>query len=368
MTTLPGRTTATTAPAATAATTATPATAGGDDGPGTGPRPVVLLLPGQGAQYEGMAVGLYDAEPVFTAAMDEVFELMGPEGRRVRADWLSDRPAVPLDDVTRAQALLFAVDHALARLVLSWGVRPAAVLGHSVGEVVGAVLTGVLDLPDAVRLQMDRISRISAAPPGGMLAVAARREELAPYLSEQVVVGVVNGARQCVLAGPEAELAPVEAGLRADGFLCRRTRAVQGFHSPSLAAAAAQSLPTVAALRLSPPSPTLFSGYTAGPLSPEQATDPAFWAGQPAAPVLFGPALGRLLDTGRYVLVEAGPGQGLTALARRRPAVSSGRSAAVPTLPARRGAPADDRRTVLAAAAFLRAEGHGSVPAEPAPA
>ncbi|GAB7185381.1 acyltransferase domain-containing protein [Kitasatospora sp. Ki12] len=346
MTTLPGRTTAT--------------TTGGAD---SGPRPVVLLLPGQGAQYEGMAVGLYGTEPVFTAAMDKVFGLMGPEGGRVRADWLSERPAVPLDDVTRAQALLFAVDHALARLVLSWGIRPAAVLGHSVGEVVAAVLTGVLELPDAVRLQMDRIARISTAPPGGMLAVAARREELAPYLSEQVVVGVVNGAKQCVLAGPEDELAGVEARLRVDGFLCRRTRAVQGFHSPSLAAAAAQSLPTVAALRLSPPDPVLFSGYTAGPLTPGQATDPAFWAGQPAAPVLFGPALGALLDSGRYVLVEAGPGQGLTALARRRPAVVSGRSAAVPTLPARRGAPADDRRAVLAAAGFLRAEGYEAAPA-----
>ncbi|MFJ8622727.1 acyltransferase domain-containing protein [Kitasatospora sp. NPDC093550] len=343
MTTLPDRTTATTDP--------------GSDG--CGPRPVALLLPGQGAQYEGMAVGLYGAEPVFTAAMDEVFALMGAEGGRVRSDWLSERPAVPLDDVTRAQALLFAVDHALARMVLGWGIRPAAVLGHSVGEVVGAVLTGVLALPDAVRLQMDRISRISAAPPGGMLAVAAREEELAPYLSEQVVVGVVNGAKQCVLAGPEDELAVVEAGLRVDGFLCRRTRAVQGFHSPGLAAAAARSLPTVAALRFSPPDPVLFSGYTAGPLGAAQATDPAFWAGQPAAPVLFGPALGALLDSGRYVLVEAGPGQGLTALARRRPAVVSGRSAAVPTLPARRGAPADDRRAVLAAADFLRAEGYG---------
>ncbi|MFD8750671.1 acyltransferase domain-containing protein [Kitasatospora sp. NPDC059577] len=359
MTTLPGR---------AAGAPRTTATTAGGGAPGPGPRPVVLLLPGQGAQYEGMAVGLYDTEPVFTAAMDEVFGLMGPEGRRVRADWLSDRPAVPLDDVTRAQALLFAVDHALARLVLGWGIRPAAVLGHSVGELVGAVLTGVLDLPDAVRLQTDRISRISAAPPGGMLAVAARREELTPYLGEQVVVGVVNGAKQCVLAGPEAELAQVEAGLRVDGFLCRRTRAFQGFHSPSLAAAAAQSLPTVAALRLSPPSPVLYSGYTAGPLTPGQATDPAFWAGQPAAPVLFGPALGHLLDSGRYVLVEAGPGQGLTALARRRPAVVSGRSAAVPTLPARRGVPADDRRTVRAAAAFLRAEGYASVPAVPAPA
>lgn len=84
-------------------------------------RPVALLLPGQGAQHEQMAAGLYGSEPVFTAAMDLVFGELGEPGERLRADWLSDRPLVPIEHVTRSQPLLFAIDHALGRLVLSWG-------------------------------------------------------------------------------------------------------------------------------------------------------------------------------------------------------------------------------------------------------
>src|SRR6185295_10794969 len=104
----------------------------------TAPGPVALLLPGQGAQHARMATGLYGAEPAFTAAMDEVLDAFGDA--RLRDDWLhADDPAV-VDHVTRSQRLLFAVDYALGRLTLSWGVEPVALLGHSIGEVAGAVL------------------------------------------------------------------------------------------------------------------------------------------------------------------------------------------------------------------------------------
>jgi acyl transferase domain-containing protein len=296
---------------------------------------------------------------------------MGAEGRRVRADWLSDRPVVPLDEVTRAQPLLFAIDHALARLVMSWGVRPAAILGHSVGEVVGAVLAGVLDLADGVRLQMDRVGQMGAGPLGGMLAVAASADEMRPYLTDEVVIGVINGPRQVLLAGPEVPLAEVTERLTRDGFTNRRARALHGFHSPSLAGATERSLPAVAATRLRAPECTFFSAYTEKELTVETATSPRFWASQPSTSVHFGPALNAMLSQGDYLLVEAGPGQGLTALARRHAAVASGRSDAIGLLPARPGTARDDRRAMLEAAARLWTEGHAlswAPPVEGAPA
>src|SRR5262249_31781617 len=117
----------------------------------TGGRGVVLLFPGQGAQQAQMAAGLYGYSEAFTGGMGEGFSLLGAEGTQVRADWLLPGSVDGLDDVTRAQPLLYAVGCALGRLVESWGVEPAALLGHSVGEMVAATLAGVFEFKDAMR-------------------------------------------------------------------------------------------------------------------------------------------------------------------------------------------------------------------------
>ncbi|GGV64864.1 hypothetical protein GCM10010277_71710 [Streptomyces longisporoflavus] len=325
--------------------------------PGPAPRGVALLFPGQGAQQPLMSAGLYRAHQPFRRLMDEAFEVWGAEGAALRADWLSDSPAVDLDGVRRAQPLLFAVDWALGRMVLDWGVRPAALLGHSVGEVAAATLAGVFTLEEAAGLMAERVAHIESAPAGGMLAVHAAAADMAPYLHADVVVGAVNAPRQVILAGSEAPLAASEARLRAAGFTCRRTRALSPFHSPALAPAAEAALPSLARLPLRAPRLPVVSAYTAGPLTPAEAADPRFWAGQPAAPVLFGPALDTLLCTGELLLLEAGPGQGLTALAKRHPAVGTGRSAALGLLPARARGDASDLHTLRKAVERLLSEG-----------
>ena len=215
--------------------------------------PIAFLLPGQGSQYHRMGAGLYGVQPEFSAAMDAVFDLLGTAGPQVRRDWLSDRPAVPIDHVTRSQILLFAVDYAVAVQLSSWGLRPAALLGHSIGELAGAVLAGIFTLPEAVRLVWDRIQRLAEAPPGGMLAVAATAGQLEPFCAGDVVVGAVNAERQVILAGPEAELAATAAALTATGFTSRRVPASTAFHSPMLASAARGAVPGIAALTPQPP-------------------------------------------------------------------------------------------------------------------
>ncbi len=324
------------------------------------PRPVVLLLPGQGSQHVRMAAGLYRSDPVFTTAMDEVLDAMAAEGApELRGEWLADRPAVSIDHVTRSQPLLYAVDYALGSLVLSWGVRPVALLGHSVGELVAATLTGVFGLRDAVRLILDRVSRLAAAPPGGMLAVAATPAEVRPFLKDDVVVGVVNAPRQTVLAGSERPLVEVATALRDSGFTCRRVASQSAFHSPALASAAAGAEALFASVAVAAPDTTIYSGYTAAPLRLQEAENPSFWVRQPVEAVLFWPALDALLAVeGDVVLVEAGPGQGLAKLVRRHPSVRQGNSAVVALLPAHPGPPEADLRSVRAAAHALRDEGH----------
>lgn len=321
-------------------------------------RPVAFLFSGQGSQHARMAAGLYGHEPVFTAAMDEVFGLLGSEGVLIRRDWLSDRPGVPVDDVSRAQPLLLAVNHALARTAMSWGARPAALLGHSVGEVVAAVIAGVFSLADAVRLLADRVARVASTPPGGMLAVAAPPGELLPFLADGVSLAAVNGPRQTMLAGLRGPLSAVERRLRRAGYTCARAASRHAFHAPALEPVLAGSEELFSGIRMSAPALPLFSGYTASLMRREEATDPGFWSRQPAVPVHFWPALNALLATGDFVIMDAGPGQQLATLARRHPAVAAGRSTVVGMLPARPGQPEADRCSVLAAAACLRAEGY----------
>lgn len=305
-----------------------------------------------------MAAGLYGVSDVFTDAMDTAFRLLGSEGAGVRAAWLAPGPAEALDDVSRAQPLLYAVGCALGRLVESWGVDPAALLGHSVGEMVGATLAGILDFADGMRLIKDRMRIFADTPPGGMLAVAASPAQLAGYVTGQVAIAAVNGPRQVLLAGLDTELDAVERRLRAAGVTCRRSRARQAFHSPVVAGAVARSAGGWAATPLRAPRRLVYSAYLGEVLPDRVACDHRFWADQPARAVLFGPTLDLLLSRGDFLLVEAGPGQGLSALARRHPAVTSGASAVTALLPVRSGADDDDLLAVRGAAERIRAEGH----------
>ncbi|MFD9443874.1 acyltransferase domain-containing protein [Streptomyces sp. NPDC060006] len=323
------------------------------------PRQVALLFPGQGSQHTGMATGLYGRDPVFTAAVDAVFAHMGDEGQRVREDWLSPGPPrIPVDDVRRAQPLLFAVDYALGKLVLSWGVRPAALLGHSAGELVAATLAGVVSLGDAVSMVMSRVRAAVEIPEGGMLAVAASEEQVAPYLTGEVVVAAVNAAQQVMLAGPAAPLAAVRSRLGEDGHTVVAVPASSPFHSPAMAPAAERIEADYRRIPLREPVLPLYSGYTGTLLSAQDALDPRFWARQVTDTVRFKDALEELLAIEDVLLIEAGPRQTLTAFARRHRAVRLGASAACALSPARAGTGEAQRQSVLAAAARIWTEGH----------
>ncbi|MGA4959572.1 acyltransferase domain-containing protein [Streptomyces lavendulocolor] len=323
------------------------------------PRPVALLFPGQGSQHTGMARGLYRREPVFTAAVDAALAHMGEEGQRIREDWLTTgRPRVPVDDVRRAQPLLFAIDYALGRMVLGWGVRPVALLGHSAGELVAAVVAGVVSLSDAVAMVMTRVREAVRIPAGGMLAVAASETQMAPYLNADVAVAAVNAAQQVMLAGAAEPLAAAEARLRADGFTVVTVPATSPFHSPAMAPASDAVEADYRGIPFREPALPLYSGYTGALMRPEDALSPRFWARQITDTVHFRAALEELVAIEDVLLIEAGPRQTLTAFARRHRAVRLGASAVSPLLPARGGTAEADRQSVLAAAARIWTEGH----------
>lgn len=321
---------------------------------------VVLLLPGQGAQRERMAAGLYETEPVFTAALDAFFEV-AEDG--LREQWLQPAPNPALDEARYAQPLLFGVGYALGRAVLARH-RTPVLLGHSVGELAAACLAGVFTLGEAAGLLVARTRALAAAPTGGMLATAATPQGLAQVLGgpadgslalgafaeeRGVAVAAVNGPRQTVLAGPASGLAEVGDRLREARVTVRPLRSDHAFHSPALDAAAGQFTEAFAGLDLRAPSLRIVSGRTARDVGAEEAARPEFWGRQPALPVLHWPALLTVLETEPALLLDASPDRSLSAPAARHPAVRSGAVGVAGLLPAR-GAGTGEDVTVLEAA------------------
>lgn len=312
---------------------------------GSGPADrVLLLLAGQGAQRPGMAVGLYEVEPVFTAAMNELFAAMGAQGRRIRADWLDSQPRVCLDDASRSQPLLFGVNYALTQTLRSSGVPISRLLGHSIGELAAALLADVFDVAAAGAILRARSVAMAATAPGGMLAVAASVGELTGLLAAgqdgdaengAVAVAAVNAPRQTILAGPQQAMARVRDRIGRAGLVCRPVRAHQAFHSPVASAAVPALRRAFDRVALRAPGTPIQSTRTGRLVSPAEATSSSFWADQIAAPVLFWPALGAALDgpsaldAPPITVLGAGPARELAALARRQPAVRTGRARVV---------------------------------------
>lgn len=320
----------------------------------------VLLLPGQGAQRERMAAGLYGAREEFTAPMEEFFGRLGPPGTRLRSAWLRPAPNPRLDESATAQPLLLAVGHALGRAVGAVAGPPGLLLGHSVGELAAAFLVGVFDPADLGALAAARSRALENTGYGGMLAVAATERQLTEELGAfaagagagaGVAVAALNGPRQTVLAGPREPLAAVELRLRARGILVRALRSGHAFHSPVMEVAALRFGEALAAFGPRAPrsAGTVVSTRTGVAVTSEQARDPHFWGGQLATPVRYWPALRDLLDTwGRQpglLLLDASADRSLSAPARRHPAVRDGASEVVPLLAVGRdaGGPADAR-------------------------
>ncbi|MCM1972457.1 acyltransferase domain-containing protein [Streptomyces sp. G1] len=269
---------------------------------------VALLLPGAGAQYPAMAYGLYRYEPAFTTAMDTVLELLGQAGERLYRLWSS---GARLRTVAEVHPLLFAVCHALSETVRDRGLRPGAVLGQSVGELVAAVQTGVLPLTDAVRLVAVQADALAGAPAGGALAVAAAPPAVSPFLRGGTVVAAANGPGQTIVSGSEFGLAATRRALEGAGLTWMRVQVPAGLHGPLV------TLPAFEASVYTAPHTPLLSGCAGGRPEPERAVDPEFWALQPARPVLLDAALGQLATVGALLCAEVGPGHGLAVQARR---------------------------------------------------
>ncbi|HLM67452.1 MAG TPA: type I polyketide synthase, partial [Longimicrobium sp.] len=320
-------------------------------------RPVAFLFPGQGAQHVRMAAGVYASEPVFREALDRCAEVLraelGFDLRDVLFPAEGDEAAATerLGQTAVTQPALFAVEYALAQQWMHWGVRPDAMLGHSVGEFVAACLAGVFGVDDALRLVAARGRLMQSLPAGAMLAVFLPEAELLPRLPHAVSLAAVNGAATCVVSGPTEAVRAFEEALVADDVEVRRLHTSHAFHSGMMDAVLAPFRELVR--RASPRAPSLpyVSSLTGTWITDAEATDPEYWARQLRHAVRFRDGIETLLTAENRVLIEAGPGRTLGTLVPR-----GGSHAVIPSLPHAKDA-ADDVRALMDAAGQAWAAG-----------
>jgi acyl transferase domain-containing protein len=286
-------------------------------------RSVVFMFPGQGSQYVNMARGLYQDEPSFREELDACAELLRePLGCDIRELLFPAEPSPEASErLTRtsiAQSALFVIEYSLARLLMSWGVTPAAMIGHSLGELVAACLAGVFTLEDALRLVALRGQLMEQMPHGTMAAVPLAADRVMRELEPELSLAAANSPMLSVISGtPEAVDRFVAARSR-EGVECRRLHTSHAFHSALMEAAVPAFVEAVRASKLQAPALPFVSNLTGTWITAEQATDPEYWGQHIRRPVRFGDGVATLLEDPNRILVELGPGNTLSGLVRQQ--------------------------------------------------
>jgi len=279
--------------------------------------PVAFMFPGQGAQYPGMGAGLYSAEPVFRAALDECLAAFDGEMSVDLRREIFEGDAATLAQTSITQPALFCLEYAAGRLWMARGLRPAALIGHSVGEFAAAVIAEVMDLRDAARLVARRGALMQSMPPGRMLAVRMGEADLTEILPRDLSLAAANAPSSCVVAGPAKAVEVFAEALGRNGVPAKVLATSHAFHSSMMDPALVPFEADVRRVRLSSPRVPIFSCVTGALLSDDEATDPGYWVRHLREPVRFSPALRSLLADGRKILLECGPRATLAGFARQ---------------------------------------------------
>ncbi|HID99164.1 MAG TPA: SDR family NAD(P)-dependent oxidoreductase [Thiotrichaceae bacterium] len=289
-------------------------------------RPVVFMFSGQGAQYVNMGLELYQTEPSFREQVDFCSEYLKPHlGLDLRQvlypnneEQISEATQ-QLNQTAITQTALFVIEYALAKLWMSWGIYPEAMIGHSIGEYVAACLSGVFSLEEALSLVAARGQMMQDRPHGAMLAVSLPEEKVQSYLDNGLSLAAINTPSLCVLSGFTEAVDALEIQLSEQGIECRRLHTSHAFHSEMMAPILAPFTERVAAINFCGPKIPYLSNVTGHWITAAEATEPAYWSQHLRQTVRFADGLQQLLKNSARILLEVGPGRTLTTNARRHP-------------------------------------------------
>lgn len=291
-------------------------------------RSVIFMFPGQGSQRVNMAAELYHTEAAFRAQFDQCAEILTPAlGKDLRS--IIYPPSAAAEDAARAldqtaftQPALVALEIALARLWMSWGVRPQSMIGHSIGEYTAACIAGVFSLQDALLIAAARGRLMQSLQHGAMISVVLGESEAQALLTPDLSLAAVNGPSSCVISGPLHAVGELEKELSTRGIGVQRLRTSHAFHSSMMEPVLAPFLDVLKRVKFSAPAIPYLSNVTGAWVCAEEATSPDYWARQLRHTVRFADGLLQLFKGPEGILLEVGPGTALSNLARRNPNIT----------------------------------------------
>ena len=279
---------------------------------------VVFMFPGQGAQYPGMGAALYRTEPVYREWIDKGAEALAPlVGLDIRTLLLSEAPEGddaphPIRSTIYAQPALFLVEYAVAQLWISRGIKPTAMIGHSVGELVAACVAEAISFEDALTLIAQRGALMQSAEPGAMLVVRLSETDLLRILPDDVDLAAVNAPTLSVVAGPFAAIEAFEATLKASDIEHRRLHTSHAFHSRMMSGVVEDLAKLADTLSFARPKIPYVSSVTGQWAAMDQPVPGLYWASHCRNVVRFNDALTTVTADGKPLFLEIGPGRTLS--------------------------------------------------------
>lgn len=287
---------------------------------------VVFMFPGQGTQYINMGQELYEIEPIFREHVDycsnflepylglDIRNILYPEG-----EYVVEAIEQQMKQTHIAQSTLFVIEYALAQLWIAWGVRPEAMIGHSIGEYVAACLAGVFCLEEALVLVATRGQLMQQLSIGAMLAVPLSEEEIKPLLGEKLFLAASNAPSLCVVSGSTQAINDLQNLLMKKGLECRSLHTSHAFHSQLMDPIIEPFVAQVRKINLKAPQIPFISNVTGTWITEAEATDPAYWAKHLRQTVRFAEGIAKLLQQPKRIMLEVGPGRTLSNFVRQCP-------------------------------------------------
>jgi len=288
-----------------------------------GKSPVIFMFPGQGAQYVNMARALYEFVPAFNEPLNACLQFLAPVlGLDLRRIIFPSPEAAgdaerQLEQTSNTQIALFVIEYALAKMLQEWGIKPAAMIGHSIGEYVAACLAGVFSLEDGLRLVAARGRLMGKIERGAMCSIPLSAAEVSAMLGPKLSLASINSATLCVASGPLAEIVELEKRLLQKEIPFRRLHTSHAFHSAMVEPVVKPFLEVLRRVTLNSPRMPYVSNLTGTWISAAEATAPHYWIKHLRQTVQFAAGLTELCQTTDAVLLEVGPGRVLSSLVKQ---------------------------------------------------